>query len=417
MAFVREKKLAGPIANAIDKAAGGKLKELLKADCLGTKAGDAIVWYQPSGQAAKRVLLVQAGADPFTDRCFLSFADQVARLAVKENIKQLGLLLDKLKVKGRDASWQARKLIEALLQHSYRFDDYKSDKPAALNLRQVTLWANDKTQLSQCQQGIAIGEAIGNGVSMARDLGNCPPNICHPVYLSQQAKSLARDHKKLSVKVLDEKAMAALGMGAFLSVGRGSAQASQLITLNYAGGKKGDAPFALVGKAITFDSGGISLKAGAAMDEMKFDMCGAASVFGCLKAVIAMNLPNNLVCVIAAAENMPSGNASRPGDIVTSLSGKTIEILNTDAEGRLVLCDALSYVQRFKPKTIIDIATLTGAVIGALGNEASGMLSNDDAFAKRLINAGQQSGDRIWQLPLWDDYAKQLKSPFADMTN
>jgi len=242
-------------------------------------------------------------------------------------------------------------------------------------------------------------------------------NICHPSYLSKQAKAMARGEPRLSVKVLGEKEMDALGMHSLLSVGRGSVQPSQLIVMEYKGGKKGDAPYAIVGKGITFDSGGISLKPGASMDEMKYDMCGAAAVFGALQSVLALNLPINLVCVVAAAENMPSADASRPGDIVTSMSGKTIEILNTDAEGRLVLCDALTYVQRFKPKTIIDLATLTGAVIGALGNEASGLMSNDDGLAKTLANAGQMSGDRVWQLPLWDDYAKQLKSPFADIAN
>lgn len=417
IAFAKGKKLAGNAAKTIDKAIGGKLTELLKAGCLGEKAGDHITSYQISGKSAKRILLVQLGKESFTDRSFLTFVDGVAQLGLKENINQLGLLLDKIKVEERDTQWQVRKLTEALITHSYRYDDYKSDKPAAPALSTVNFWAENKTLLAQFKKGAAIGGAIGIGTSMARDLGNCPPNICNPVYLSKQAKTLARGNKKVKVKVLGEKEMESLGMGSFLSVGRGSKQPSQLITLEYTGGKKGAAPFALVGKAITFDSGGISLKPGAAMDEMKFDMCGAASVFGCLKAVVEMDLPINLVCVIAAAENMPSGDASRPGDIVTSMSGKTIEILNTDAEGRLVLCDALTYVQKYKPRTIIDLATLTGAVIGALGKEASGLLSNDDDFAKTLINAGLMSGDRVWQLPLWDDYAKQLKSPFADIAN
>ena len=281
----------------------------------------------------------------------------------------------------------------------------------------MTYLVKDKATVLTVKKGLAIGEAVGNGSSLARDLGNTSSNICNPGYLSKQAKALARGQKTLSVKVLGEKAMGDLGMHSLLSVGRGSSQPSQLIVMEYKGGKKGEAPYALVGKGITFDSGDISLKSSAAMNEMKYDMCGAAAVFGALQGVMALNLPINLIGIVAAAENMPSADASRPGDIVTSMSGKTIEIINTDAEGRLVLCDALSYVQTFKPKTIIDMATLTGAVIGALGRQASGLLSNDDTFAQTLIEAGKISGERVWQLPLWDGYTKQLQSPFADMTN
>jgi leucyl aminopeptidase len=347
----------------------------------------------------------------------MALAKAATASVLTAGVSSYSLCLEDISVEDRCIQWQTRIFTETLIKATYHFDAYKSKKSPVQPAAKFTYVVADKASVAAVKKGVAIGEAVGYGSSLARDLGNTPPNICNPSYLSKQAKAMARGEQRLSVKVLGEKEMDALGMHSLLSVGRGSVQPSQLIVMDYRGGKKGDAPYAIVGKGITFDSGGISLKPGASMDEMKYDMCGAAAVFGALKSVMALNLPINLVCVVAAAENMPSADASRPGDIVTSMSGKTIEILNTDAEGRLVLCDALTYVQKFKPKTIIDLATLTGAVIGALGNEASGLLSNDDGFAKTLINAGQLSGDRVWQLPLWDDYAKQLKSPFADIAN
>ena len=253
-------------------------------------------------------------------------------------------------------------------------------------------------------------------MKFARDLGNEPPNVCNPNYLLKEARKLGRADN-VSVSNLTEKRMTELGMGAFMAVSQGSVTPGQMIIIRYNGGKKSDAPIALVGKGITFDTGGISLKPPPAMDEMKFDMCGAAAVLGATKAVIDAKLPINLITVVAAAENMPSGIATRPGDIVTTASGKTVEILNTDAEGRLVLCDALTHVQTFKPKTIIDVATLTGACIIALGSHASAVYSNSDKLAGNLLAAGQESGDKAWQMPLWDEYQGQLKSNFADFAN
>ena len=267
------------------------------------------------------------------------------------------------------------------------------------------------------RQAITQGVAIGQGINIARELGNLPGNICTPKYLSAQARKLARQHAAIKTTVLGEKQMQALSMDSLLSVGHGSVEESQLMVINYQGGKKSQKPHVLVGKGITFDSGGISLKPGARMDEMKFDMCGAASVIGTLSAIAEMKLPLNVIGVIPAAENMPSSKATKPGDVVTSMSGKTIEVLNTDAEGRLVLCDALTYVERFKPESVVDIATLTGACIMALGHHASGLLSNNDDLANSLLTAGTDSADRAWQLPLWDVYKKQLSSPFADLGN
>jgi leucyl aminopeptidase len=271
--------------------------------------------------------------------------------------------------------------------------------------------------LQKARSGVEHGTAIAGGVRLAKDLGNLPGNICTPTYLAERALELAKGSSKLKVSVLEEKDMEKLGMGALLSVARGSRQPAKLIVMQYHGGAKGEKPVVLVGKGVTFDSGGISIKPGAAMDEMKFDMCGAASVFGCMAAVAELQLPVNLVGVVPATENLPDGNATKPGDVVTSMSGQTIEILNTDAEGRLILCDALTYAKKFKPAVVIDIATLTGACVVALGHYATGLLGNDQALADALLAAGQTACDRAWQLPLWDEYDEALSSNFADMAN
>ncbi len=254
-------------------------------------------------------------------------------------------------------------------------------------------------------------------MAFTKDLGNLPPNLCTPSFLAEEAKALGKTYPGLKVEIHDEKKLKALGMGSFLAVAQGSEQPPRLIVMQYNGGKKGEQPYALVGKGITFDTGGISIKPAAGMDEMKYDMCGAASVFGTLRAVLELQLPINLVCLLACAENMPSGRATRPGDIVTTMSGQTVEILNTDAEGRLVLCDTLTYAERFKPQAVIDLATLTGACIVALGSNTSGLMGNDDALIEQVLDAGRRADDRAWQLPLFDEYQEQLDSPFADIAN
>jgi len=299
----------------------------------------------------------------------------------------------------------------------YVYKETLSDPKDPPKLAKVAVAADGLTATSKVRGAISTGKALGAGVNLARELGNLPANICTPTYLATQARSLGRKHAKLSVSVLNEKKMRELGMGSLLSVGHGSDQPSQLIVMEYKGGKAKEAPYALVGKGITFDTGGISLKPGPKMDEMKFDMGGAASVFGSVRAIVEMDLPINVVGVVAAAENMPSGRATKPGDVVKSMSGKTIEILNTDAEGRLVLCDALTYVGRYKPREVVDIATLTGAIIVSLGHEACGIFANDDDLANALLTAGERSHDRGWRMPLWDDYQRQLDSRFADMQN
>ena len=300
--------------------------------------------------------------------------------------------------------------------HAYQYDFTLSKKKTTPKLTRITLINSGTKQAKQQRDGFKLGQAQAAGLNYARELGNLPGNYCTPAILGEKAKELATTNSKLSVKVLGLKAIERLKMGAFLSVAKGSSEEPRFIIFEYKGKNTGK-PTVLVGKGITFDTGGISIKPGPSMDEMKYDMCGAASVFGCIKALCDMNANVNVVGIIAAAENMPAGNASKPGDVVTSMSGQTIEILNTDAEGRLVLCDALTYAERFKPKAVIDIATLTGACVIALGTHASGLYANDQNLAEQLLSAGQETGDRAWQMPLWSDYEKQLKSNFADMAN
>jgi leucyl aminopeptidase len=325
-------------------------------------------------------------------------------------------------VKNRDADalWKVSQTATVAMESTYRFDRLKSKvEETEPKLNDVVLGVMNpisQEELAASEEALQQGLAIGYGMNLAKDLGNLAPNICTPTYLAEQASDIAKTYK-LKVTILEQKDMEKLGMGALLAVARGSRQPPKLIALEYWGGTKKEKPVVLVGKGITFDTGGISLKPAAEMDEMKYDMCGAASVFGTIAAVAKMGLSVNVVGIIPTTENMPGGNATKPGDVVTSMSGQTIEILNTDAEGRLILCDALTYAERYEPETIIDIATLTGACVIALGHVASGLLGNDEALAEELLNASNLAVDRAWRLPLFDDYQEQLKSNFADMAN
>ncbi|AMO78402.1 leucyl aminopeptidase [Pseudomonas citronellolis] len=414
---VGEGRKLGTVAQAVDTASGGAIAALLKRGDLAGKVGQTLLLQALPNLKAERVLLVGAGKErELSDRQYRKLVSSVLA-----SLKSLGggdavLALGDLAVKGRDAHGKARLLVETLADGLYVFDRFKSQKADAPKLKKITLLA-DKADAPAVEQGARQAQAIANGMALTRDLGNLPPNLCHPSFLADEAKALAKAHKNLKVEVLDEKKLRELGMGAFLAVAQGSEQPPRLIVLQYNGGKKDEAPYALVGKGITFDTGGISLKPGLGMDEMKFDMCGAASVFGTFRAVLELQLPINLVGLLACAENMPSGRATRPGDIVTTMSGQTVEILNTDAEGRLVLCDTLTYAERFKPQAVVDIATLTGACIVALGANTSGLMGNNDALVRQLLKAGEHADDRAWQLPLFDEYQEQLDSPFADIAN
>lgn len=403
----------GKTGRQLDQLCEGQITRAIKTFAVKSEAGASFI-LPVEGQKWGRVLLVGVEPSKYDDP--KKATETIASSTKSTNIKHLLVAFDDIPTGKINSANIAAMIIESIESAHYCFDQFKSKKSPAPLLAQVSFHCSKDNQ-SEYKNSIAVAQAMTCGVNTAKDLGNLPGNICTPSYLAEAASTLGKQNASISVKILEEKALEKLNMGAFLSVSKGSVEPGKLIVIEYQGGKKNDAPHVLVGKGITFDSGGISLKPGPKMDEMKYDMCGAASVLGCMTAISELKPKLNIVAIIAAAENMPAGNASKPGDIVTTASGKTVEILNTDAEGRLVLCDALTYAEQFKPASVIDIATLTGACIVALGNCTSAVISNDDALAKEILDAGQQANDKAWQLPLWDDYQSQLDSPFADMQN
>jgi leucyl aminopeptidase len=404
-------------AQALDKAAKRYLSDVIARGDMSGKSASTLLLHDVPNILCDRVLLVGLGkAGELNSKAGLEILRAAFRAVQATSAKDVVLYCPD-EVTGRDAAWVIKQAVLAASETAYRCDQLKSkhDKPAKLH--KVYFGIPDSKLAAALEIILAQASAIAHGVNLAKDLGNLPGNICTPTYLAAQALALAKTHKSIKTTVLEEKDMQKLGMGSLLSVTRGSEQPAKLIALEYHGADRKQKPIVLVGKGITFDSGGISLKPGAEMDEMKYDMCGAASVLGTLQAVAEMGLKLNVVGVIPTCENLPSGSATKPGDIVTSMSGQTIEILNTDAEGRLILCDALTYAGKFKPETVIDIATLTGACVIALGHVVSGLLSNQEALAGELLAAGDQAYDRVWQLPLYEDYQSQLDSNFADMQN
>lgn len=401
---------------------GKSVRELctaaIKSGDIQGKTGETLVVHTPPKTPASRVLLVGLGnKNKFDAKAYRKAVRAAVQALNKTGATNALMTLQQLPISNRDAAWATTQLVMEAGNAHYRYDHTKSkkaDKPKLVSM-QISC---DSAQRKALTQAIKVGNAVSNGMSVARELGNLPGNICTPTYLAERASTLGMRNKSVKTRILTEKQMERLGMGSLLSVGRGSKEESRLIVIEYKGAKKADAaPYCLVGKGITFDTGGISIKPGAGMDEMKFDMCGAASVLGTMTAITELALPINVTAIIAAAENMPSSNATKPGDIVTSMSGKTIEILNTDAEGRLVLCDALTYAERFKPKTVIDIATLTGAAVATFGDVNTAMLSNNDELARELFELGQDTLDTVWQLPLDDEYQSLLDSNFADIAN
>jgi len=412
---VFEKRKLAPAGAALDRAARGHLRDVLKRGDMDGRAGSTLLLFDVPNVACERVLLVGLGRESeFGAKQYRSAVKAAVGAVVETGARDAHLTLVELHVAGKDMVWKLRHAVLAAADALYQFEEMKSKKSPARRLRTLALLQPGRNPTGA--RGFAEGRAIAAGMALARDLGNLPANVCTPTYLGEQAVKLAREWK-LAAQVLERRDMERLGMGSLLSVARGSRQPPKLIVLRYNGGAKGDRPVVLVGKGITFDTGGISLKPAADMDEMKYDMCGAASVFGTLRAVAEMKLACNVVGVIPTTENMPGGEATRPGDIVKSMSGRTVEILNTDAEGRLILCDALTYAERFKPQAVIDIATLTGACVIALGHVATGLFANQDTLADELLEAGADAWDRAWRLPLWEDYQDQLKSPFADVAN
>lgn len=400
----------------LDKSAGGSIKAALALGDFCGKAGQTLML--PGTGSADRLLLIGCGeAKKFDRPAAIKFSQSIYTALNGTGARDLMLHLAQLKLKDADSAWLLGYLARHLVTSAYRYTETVSKPKSPLKLNRVVVNTGGRMHAAAAKTALQQGKSIGLGINQACHLANLPGNICTPTYLAQQARKLARGNAKVSVSVLEEKKMKELGMGSLLSVSAGSEQPAKLIVMHYQGTGKSQQPYVLVGKGITFDSGGISLKPGPKMDEMKFDMGGAASVFGTMHALVALELPLNVVGIVAAAENMPSGSATKPGDVVTSMSGQTIEVLNTDAEGRLVLCDALTYVERYKPQAVIDIATLTGACVVALGSHATGLFANQDELAEQLLAAGTDSHDRAWRMPLWEDYQEQLNSNFADIAN
>ena len=411
------RKLTAP-AELIDGASKGYLSDIVRRGDMEGKAGRTLLLHNVPGLLGDRVMLVGLGREK-------DFREREYREAIRAAVKTLdetgafdgSIYLTEVAVKKRDVAWRVRQAAITSLETVYRFDSMKSRKDEVRRpVRKLTLMVERRNELGPAERALREGEAIGHGMSLARDLGNLPGNVCTPEYLATRARDMA---KAVGIKceVLERADCEALKMGSFLSVANGSRQAPKFIILEYRGGKDDEKPIVLIGKGVTFDTGGISLKAGEGMDEMKFDMCGAASVLGAMQAAATLKLPLNLVVLVPATENMPGGAATKPGDIVNTMSGQTVEILNTDAEGRLILCDALTYAERYEPRCVLDVATLTGACVVALGHVATGLFSNNDTLAREVLAAGDAAHDRAWHMPLWDDYQEQLKSNFADMAN
>ena len=417
IAGVFESRKLSVAAAALDLASGGYLAGVLRRGDMDGKLGSTLLLHSVPGTLCDRVLLVGLGKER-------EFREREYRQAIHASVIALEdrgagdatTFLTELPVRKRDINWKVAQMTQITMDAVYRFDRLKSKSEERRGLTKLVMNVPQRNDLKVSDSALKRGMAVAQGIQLAKDLGNLPGNLCTPSYLAGQSKDLALAYG-MQIEVLEQEDMQKLGMGSLLSVARGSRQPPKLVVLHYRKGKENQKPVVLIGKGITFDSGGISLKPSAEMDEMKFDMCGAASVLGTMKAVAEMGLAINLVALIPTCENMPDGDASKPGDVVTSMSGQTIEVLNTDAEGRLILCDAMTYAERFEPGAVIDVATLTGACVIALGHHASGLYGNDDTLVKALLDAGETSFDRAWMMPLWDDYQEQLKSNFADMAN
>ncbi|TRW47921.1 leucyl aminopeptidase [Aliidiomarina halalkaliphila] len=416
---VFEPRRLSPAAEQLDKISDGYLSNLLRRGDIEGKAGQVLLLHNVPNVLSERILLVGCGKERELDeRQYRQIISKTIATLNDTGAMEAVCFLSELHVKGRDTYWKVRHAVEAAQASLYVFDQLKTHKEEPRRpLRKLVFNVPTRRELPIGERAVTHGLAIAKGVKLCRDAANMPPNICTPVWLAEQAELLATQYEPLKVERINESDMAELGMNAYLAVSQGSANPAVMTLMHYRGAKDDRAPIVLVGKGLTFDSGGISIKPAEAMDEMKYDMGGAAGVLGTMQALAELQLPINVIGVLAGCENMPDGRAYRPGDIIKTMSGQTVEVLNTDAEGRLVLCDALTYVERFHPEAVIDIATLTGACVIALGAHATGLLSNHNPLAHELLNVGKLSGDRAWQLPLWDEYQEMLDSPFADMTN
>jgi leucyl aminopeptidase len=410
-----------PSADAINVASNDFLKTLIKQGDMEGKLASTLLLHGVAGVDSARVLLVGLGKQgELKGAGYRKVVAASVKALAKTSAEKVATHLLEVEVSEKCIEWKSAQLVEATQDSLYQFHVMKGastqkEKAAKKTIKDVVL-VIDEAHHASAQQGMKNALALSAGVNLAKDLGNLPPNVCTPTYLADQAKDMGKAYG-FDVQILDRDELQKLGMGSFLGVAQGSVQPPKLIVMQHLKGKKSDKPVVLVGKGITFDTGGISIKPSAEMDEMKYDMCGAASVFGTFKAIAEMDLPLNVVGIVPACENMPDGNAIRPGDVLTSMAGITIEVLNTDAEGRLILCDALTYAEQFEPAAVVDIATLTGACVIALGHHATGLFSNQDQLAHELKEAGESSLDRAWHMPLWEDYQPQLDSNFADIAN
>lgn len=401
-------------AQILDNATNGLISTVVKrGDILG-KLNDTLLLNLIPNSDIERILLVGLGEQkPLTTKNYRKVLAAAIGVIKKSRFDSAVVALTDIEVEKADVTLKTRQIVEVFEDAMYQFTDCKSKPADEMTLKNIVISATD----SVAQTGLAQGLAISGGVSLAKHLADLPANICTPTFLAQQALTLTTNFAAIETTILDVADMEQLGMGSLLAVARGSREPAKLISLEYKGGETNAKPIVLVGKGLTFDAGGISLKPGAGMDEMKYDMCGGAAVLGTLQAAAELKLPLNIVGLIPATENLPDGQANKPGDVLTSMSGKTIEVLNTDAEGRLILCDTLTYAKRFNPEVVIDLATLTGAVLVALGRVPSGLLGNDDALCNDLISASETANDSVWRLPLWEEYQEQLKSNFADLAN
>ena len=407
-----------PDAQVVNDASGGLIRDIVKRNAAASSVGSLNSLHSPSKVTASRVLLLGLGDPEKLDaRNFVRAIGRLAGVLASGSTGTAAIATTGIDVQGHNSRWLHRQLAMQLEAATYQYRETKpSAKARKTPLRTVRVLAGSSS--TGLRDALGHGHAIASGQALTRRLGDLPPNRCTPEYLARQARALARSDKRFSVKVLGPAELKKLGMGALLAVAQGSDLPPRLIVIDYRGANsRARPPIALVGKGVTFDTGGISIKPSHAMDEMKYDMCGAGSVLGTLSACAQLNLPQRLIGIIPTVENMPGGHATRPGDVVTSASGQTVEILNTDAEGRLILCDALHYARRYKPRIILDIATLTGACVAALGRHASGVFSKHIELQEKLVEAGVEAWDRVWPLPLWDDYQSELDSNFADIAN
>ncbi|MEG2830085.1 MAG: leucyl aminopeptidase [Edwardsiella sp. (in: enterobacteria)] len=418
---VFEPRRLSPIAEQLDKISDGYISALLRRGELEGKVGQTLLLHHVPNVLSERILLIGCGKERELDeRQYKQVVQKTINTLNDTGSMEAVCFLTELHVKGRNTYWKVRQAVETAKETLYTFDQLKSNKVEPRRpLRKMVFNVPTRRELTSGERAIQHGLAIAAGIKAAKDLGNMPPNICNAGYLASQARQLADSYADaVTTRVIGEQQMKELGMNAYLAVGQGSQNESLMSVIEYKGSPNPDArPIVLVGKGLTFDAGGISLKPGEGMDEMKYDMCGAASVYGVMRMAAELRLPLNIVGVLAGCENMPGGRAYRPGDILTTMSGQTVEVLNTDAEGRLVLCDVLTYVERFEPELVVDVATLTGACMVALGHQTAGLMSKHDDLANELLAAGEQVFDRAWRLPLWDEYQPMLDSSFADVYN